>query len=102
MSALSVVTQVLATQAGHQVQVEEPELVANSILSVVHGEIGPGRMYWGLTTVLQSGLGSSSSLIVDCVAAEAPSALTLLDALLAPGEVVLSAGRSSDRDARID
>jgi len=71
MWALSIVTQVLATQAGHQVQVEEPELVANSILSVVHGEIGPGRMHWGLTTIFQSGFESSGSLIVDWVAAEA-------------------------------
>jgi len=44
LSALS--TQVLATHAGHQIQVEEPGLVVNAILSVVHNaQVGPGRMH---------------------------------------------------------
>jgi pimeloyl-ACP methyl ester carboxylesterase len=44
LSAMS--TQVIATHAGHQIQFEEPELVVNAILNVVHdAQIGPGRTH---------------------------------------------------------
>jgi hypothetical protein len=39
-------TQVIATHAGHQIQLEEPELVVKAILNVVHdAQIDPGRTH---------------------------------------------------------